>query len=154
MAITMKNVIGRWLSFIIGLCAGFSIICVLCFYWDCYSNRRDLVEFTAAQVKMASEQMKIYLYFDNREDARETLNNLMNNRYIAFAHVYDKEGNLFTACYPIRAITKKEIRPPEIIKTSGNPGNGYLKISQPVVLEGKTLGMICVWVDSWRYIFY
>ena len=142
----MRRVSRKSKPFLEGLCIGLLLVGAIFAGWQRTCGRRDLVEFTSAQAKNYSEMLGTSLSFGDKNDAYMTLSLLRRHRPVVFAGLYDEQDNLFSA-YFRSDIPPRNVRASESPETGVSFSDGYLKVSEPVVVGQKVIGKVCIWSE-------
>ena len=111
------------------------------------TEKKDLVFYlTTSQAKMISSNVHGALTFDDPEDANVVLDSLKTQYYIACAGIYDSNGRLFTTYYRDDVAEQDfQLLPAE--NTDIEKSEGYLMISEPVMLDKDFLGTVYLWAQ-------
>ncbi len=133
-------------SFLAGLCIGSLLVGAIFVGWQRTCGRRDLVEFTSAQAKYYSEMLGNSLASGDKKDAYMILSLLRHHHPVVFAGLYNEQGTLFSA-YFRSDIPPRNVRASESPETGVSFSDGYLKVSEPVVMGQKVIGKVCVWSE-------
>ncbi len=141
---TMKKFIT--VAFAAGMSLGLLFTSISFVHSQQADSKDAVLYFTISQAKMISSNVKCALTFEDQKDANEVLDSLKNQCYIAYAGIYDCNGRLFTA-YHRDGLTKQNftLLPPPTVKIKY--ADGYLVISEPVILDKEFLGTVCLWAQ-------
>jgi hypothetical protein len=132
------------ITFAAGMFLGLLFTSISFTSWQCSNSKRALFSYTAAQAKLISSNVKCSLAFHDKQDANSILDSLKTQNYIAFASIYDCDGNLF-AYYYRNDIEKQSFKPLPPSKAKFRYRDGYLIVSEPVIDEHKLIGTVCLW---------
>jgi hypothetical protein len=111
-----------------------------------HCHMRKILKLTCAQTKITSDIVAPILVFEEKEEAFEILSLLKNNRYIAFAGIYDVNDNLYSAYYR-EDINPKDIKSVELDTSRRIFVDDYIKVSEPVLLDGCEIGTVWFWTS-------
>ena len=101
---------------------------------------QDILRTTGLIARATGDYNAIYLSFDERESAKESLAQLEKFDYITDAHLYDIEGRHFASFQ-----RSPRYSPPDSVSDSlAEVGGGYVQIGAPVNFEGERYGTIFV----------
>ncbi|MCP3962037.1 MAG: HAMP domain-containing protein [bacterium] len=121
---------------LLSLGTGFTLVVV--------SNLRlfeqDLLRTTALIAHATGDYNSIYLSFDEREVAEESLAQLQEFAYITDAHLYDNDGQLFASFRRNDSYQP----PPQVSDSLSEIRDGYVHFSAPVTFEEERYGTIYV----------
>jgi hypothetical protein len=135
------------LVFAVGMLLGLLFASISFVAWQRYDGKTALLSCTTAQAKLISSNVKCSLSFDDRKDANSILDSLKIQNYIAFAGIYDCEGRLFAYYY--RDDVKKEgFIPTPPSKARYSVHDGYLVVSEPVIVDHKLVGAVALWAQQ------
>ena len=135
------------LVFAVGMLLGLLFASISFVAWQRYDGKTALLSCTTAQAKLISSNVKCSLSFDDRKDANSILDSLKIQNYIAFAGIYDCEGRLFAYYY--RDDVKKEgFIPTPPSKARYSVHDGYLVVSEPVIVDHKLVGAVAIWAQQ------
>ena len=101
---------------------------------------QDLLRNTELIARATGDYNSVYLHFEEREAAEESLLQLEEFPYITDAHLYDNDGNLF-ASYPSGAGAQA---PAGVSDGLSEIRGGYVLHTAPVTFENKRYGTIFV----------
>ena len=107
---------------------------------------RTPIEPTKAQLEMISSNVKCALSFEDAKDANAVLDTLKNQNCIAFAGIYDCNGNLFSS-YCRDDVRNKVFKLVPPTKAKFVSRNGYMVVSEPVIHQKQFLGTVCLWTQ-------
>jgi len=113
--------------------------------WEWTAFRRTMVQNLSTQAEMIAENCKASLAFQDAKDAEKTLSALHVEPSIVFGCVYTKDGKFFATYYCDFAEIK--VHPPEFMESGFSFGEGYLTVFRPIVLDGATIGTVCLRSD-------
>jgi len=133
--------------FAIGMAIGLFFTSASFTVWQRYDGKTALLSCTTAQAKLISSNVKCSLSFDDRKDANSILDSLKIQNYIAFAGIYDCEGRLF-AYYYRDDIKKEGFIPTPPSKARYSVHDGYLVVSEPVIVDHKLVGAVALWAQQ------
>jgi len=121
------------------------------------SVRRLMVQNLSTHAAMTGDNCKAALAFQDAKDAQKTLEALKEESSIVFGGVYSKSGEAFASYYRDGADSRVGLAPPnwwaEAHPTQMRGQEGYsfgeglLTVYKPVVLDGETIGTICLRSD-------
>jgi signal transduction histidine kinase/CheY-like chemotaxis protein len=128
------------------------------------SVRRLMARNLSTHAAMAGDNCKAALAFQDAKDAQKTLEALKEESSIVFGCVYSKSGEAFASYYrdgadsrwglPHRTSPRDggarwaEAHPTQMGRQEGYSfGEGLLTVYKPVVLDGETIGTICLRSD-------
>ena len=115
--------------------------------WQRCDSKTSLLFSTTAQAKLISSNVKCSLSFDDRKDANSILDSLKIQNYIAFAGIYDDQGRLF-AYYYRDDVKKGGFIPAPPSKARYSLHNGFLVVSEPVIVDHKLVGTVALWAQQ------
>ncbi len=113
--------------------------------WEWTAFRRTMVQNLSTQAEMIAENCKASLAFQDAKDAEKTLSALHVEPSIVFGCVYTKEGKFFATYY--RDFAETKVHPSEFMENGYSFGEGYLTVFRPIVLDGATIGTVCLRSD-------
>jgi PAS domain S-box-containing protein len=113
--------------------------------WEWTASRRTMVQNLSTQAEMIADNCKASLAFQDAKDAEVTLKALHVESSIVFGCVYTKDGKFFATYYRDFADTK--VHPSEFKESGFSFGEGYLTVFKPIVLDGATIGTVCLRSD-------
>ncbi|MGA2678043.1 MAG: CHASE sensor domain-containing protein [Sedimentisphaerales bacterium] len=109
-------------------------------------SKKNIMYFTSTQAKLISTNVKCALTFEDAKDANAVLDTLRTQNCIAFAGIYDCNGNLFSSYYRDDVRNKVfKLVPPTKAKFVSR--NGYIVVSEPVFHQQQFLGTVCLWTQ-------
>jgi hypothetical protein len=115
--------------------------------WQRSDGKTAMLFSATAQAKLISSNVKCSLSFDDREDANSILDSLKIQNYIAFAGIYDSDGRLF-AYYYRDDVKKEDFIPSPPSKARYSVHDGYLVVSEPVIIDHKFVGTVALWAQQ------
>ena len=109
-------------------------------------SKKNIMYFTSTQAKLISTNVKCALTFEDAKDANAVLDTLKTQNCIAFAGIYDCNGNLFSSYYrdDVRDKVFKLIPP---TKAKFVSRDGYMVVSEPIFHQRQFLGTVCLWTQ-------
>jgi len=115
--------------------------------WEWNAVRRHMVKDLSVHAEMIAENSGAAVAFDDAKDAEEILKTLRVQPSIVLAGIHTKDGEVlarYRPGLPDAADVPTECPCPEIeIPTSGYTfANGYLVVSEPVVVDGEIIGEV------------
>jgi hypothetical protein len=135
------------LMFAVGMSFGLLFASISFVTWQRCDGKTALLFSTTAQAKLISSNVKCSLSFDDRKDANSILDSLKIQNFIAFAGIYDSDGRLFAYYY--RDDVKKEgFIPTPPSKARYSVHDGYLVVSEPVIVDHKLVGTVALWAQQ------
>lgn len=140
-----KKLMSFWAT---GLCIGLLIAGGIFTVWERHCGKQALIDFTWSQTKHIADVVGSSVSFGAKGDAKVILSSLTYHRSIAYAGVYDKDGNLFAEYYGLN-LAPGSIKPADIPENSPAFSGDYLIISEPIIHEGRDLGKVCIWT-KWQ----
>ena len=128
------------------------------------SFRRSMIEDLSALADVVGANSRNALFFNDQATAQETLSALQAEPQIVAAYIIASDGQVFAGYLredveierhagfkkglrkkPHR--TDQDITPPLFTKNGHHFGRGYIDISREVILEGDTIGRVCLRSD-------
>jgi uncharacterized membrane protein affecting hemolysin expression len=134
-------------TFAAGMSLGLLFTSISFTAWRHSDSKDALFYFTAAQARLISSNVKCSLVFNDQKDANSILDSLKTQNYIAFAGIYDCDGKLF-AYYYRDDVKRRDFIPSPPSKTRFRYRDGYLVISEPVIIDDKLVGTVCLWAQQ------
>jgi hypothetical protein len=131
-------------AFAAGMSLGLLFTSISFTSWRHNDSKESLFYFTAAQAKLISSNVACSLTFNDRKDANGILDSLKTQNYIAFAGIYDGDGRLFSYYYR-DDVNRQEFIPSRPSKVKFRYCDGYLIVSEPVIVDKKLAGTVCLW---------
>ena len=113
--------------------------------WEWTGFRLHMVEDLSTHAKMVAENCKAALAFEDAEDAKETLGSLHAKPSVVFGCIYNNKGEIFATYY--RDYTTKNAQPSEFREEGYIFGDDLLTMFKPIVLDGETIGTVCLRSD-------
>lgn len=113
--------------------------------WEQSTFRNNLVQNVSTQAEMVAENCKAALAFQDAEDAKETLQALHVEPSIVFGAVYTDGNKPFATYY--RNYAEKKVHPSKLQNSGFSFGNGFLTVFTPIVLDGESIGIVCLRSD-------
>ncbi len=110
-----------------------------------FSVRRLMVRDLSTHAAITADNCKAALAFQDANDAQKTLEALKEESSIVFGGVYSQSGKDFASYY--RDGADSSLRPSEHRQEGYSFGGGLLTVYKPVVLDGETIGTICLRSD-------
>jgi hypothetical protein len=135
------------LMFAAGLFTGLLFASISFTVWHRRDGKTALLFSTTAQAKLISSNVKCSLSFSDRKDANSILDSLKIQNFIAFAGIYDDEGRLF-AYYYRDDVKKAGFIPAPPSKARYSLHDGYLVVSEPVIVDHKLVGTVALWAQQ------
>ena len=114
--------------------------------WRCCDDENTIRSLAFSQAKMIALNVECSLSFNDNKDADAILDSLKTQRYIAFAGIYDNDGRLF-AYYYRDDVNQNGFIPPPLSKARFKKHDGYLVVSEPVIVEHNLIGSVCLWAQ-------
>lgn len=108
--------------------------------WEQMNSRRYLTQDTLSHVEMLADNCKASLAFEHKQDAEQVLSSLRFQDSIAFACVYDEEGEIFVQ-YESESTTEK-IQAPKPQEDRHAFENGYFSAFRQIVLDDEMIGTV------------
>ena len=115
--------------------------------WQWYCAKKNLYTFTCSQARLISSNVKSSLAFNDSKDAGCVLDSLKTQHFIVFGGIYDSNGNLF-ASYCSDDLAQKGFKPSPLSKAKFRFRDGFLIVSEPVIVENSIIGTVCLWSKS------
>ncbi len=131
--------------------------------------RRSAVDDLSTIANLVGSNSYAALLFDNKRDAREILNTLRTQQDIIAAAIYKLDGSEFAKysrkgeenihfcrmCHQLKVrdagddenIAKSNLLPSKHLKKSHHFGDRKLLLSQPIMMEGETIGVVYIQKD-------
>jgi hypothetical protein len=134
------------LTFAAGMFLGLAFTTASFTAWRCSYDEKNILYFANSQAKMIASNVKCSLSFNDNKDANSILDSLKTQNYIVFAGVYDNSGRLF-AYYYRDDIKQNGFIPPPPTKAKFKKRDGYLIISEPVLVDHNLVGSVVLWVQ-------
>jgi diguanylate cyclase len=134
------------LTFAAGLFLGLAFTSVSYTAWRHCDDKSALLYFASSQAKMIAYNVTCSLSFENNKDANSILESLKTQNYVAFAGVYDKDGRLF-AYYYRDDVKQKGFIPPHPLTLKLKTCDGYLVVSEPVIVDHGFVGTVVLWAQ-------
>ena len=113
--------------------------------WEWTAFRHTMVQNLSTQAEMIAENCKASLAFQDAKDAEKILSALHVEPSIVFGCVYTKDGKFFATYY--RDFAETKVHPSEFKESGFSFGEGFLTIFRPIVLDGATIGIVCLRSD-------
>jgi PAS domain S-box-containing protein len=113
--------------------------------WEWTAFRRTMVQNLSTQAEMIAENCKAALTFQDAKDAEKTLSALHVKPSVVFGCVYTKDGKFFATYY--RDFAETKVHPSKFTESGYDFGEGYLTVFKPIVLDGATIGTVCLRSD-------
>jgi uncharacterized membrane protein affecting hemolysin expression len=135
------------LMFAVGMSFGLLFASISFVVWQRNNSKTAMLFSATAQAKLISSNVKCSLSFDDGKDANSILDSLKIQNYIAFAGIYDDEGRLF-AHYYRDDIKKEDFTPSPPSKARYSVHDGYLVVSEPVIIDHKLIGTVALWAQQ------
>ena len=114
--------------------------------WRCCDDENTIRSLAFSQAKMIALNVECSLSFNDNEDANSILDSLKTQNYIAFAGVYDNQNQLF-AYYYRDDVKQNGFIPPPPSKAKFRKRNGYLVVSEPIIVEHNLVGSVVLWAQ-------
>ena len=133
--------------FAAGMTCGLLFASISFTVWQRCIDKTSVLSCATAQAKLISSNVKCSLSFDDRKDANSILDSLKIQNYIAFAGIYDNEGQLF-AYYYRDDIKKGSFIPSPPSKARYSMHDGYLVVSEPVIVDHQLVGTVALWAQQ------
>ncbi|MFH1075881.1 MAG: PAS domain S-box protein [Pseudomonadota bacterium] len=145
-ATTYRSSIRRKLMTIIMLVSVSVMIfaCVAFISYEWLTSRKQMINNLSANAMMLAKNCTAALSFEDSNDATELLGSLQVKNPITMACVYRANGDLFAA-YKRNNFDSSITSPPCL--QGHNFKNGFLTIFEPIFLEGRIIGTICLQSD-------
>jgi uncharacterized membrane protein affecting hemolysin expression len=134
------------IAFAAGMSLGLLFTSLSFIDWQRSGSKNALLYLAASQAKLISSNVKCALSFSDAKDANGILESLKTQNYIVFAGIYDCNGNLFASYYRdgVKQQEFESLLPSKVKFTSHD---GFLIISEPVILEHQLLGTVTLWAQ-------
>jgi len=113
--------------------------------WEWATLRQDMVQDLSTQAEMIADNCKAALAFEDAKDAEEILSALRIEPSNILACLYNKSGDVFAGYY--RNDIDHTARPATFLESGYLFSEGTLVVFRPVVLDGETLGTVCLQSD-------
>jgi two-component system sensor kinase FixL len=113
--------------------------------WEWATLRQDMVRDLSTQAEMIADNCKAALAFEDAKDAEEILSALRIEPSNILACLYNKSGEVFAGYY--RNDVDHTARPASLLESGHLFSEGTLVVFRPVVLDGETLGTVCLQSD-------
>jgi PAS domain S-box-containing protein len=113
--------------------------------WEWTGLRRTMVQNVSTQAEMIADNCKASLTFQDAKDAEKILQALHVESSIVFGGVYTKDGKFFATYY--RDFAETKVHPSEVMESGSYFGDGFLTVFRPIVLDGETVGTVCLRSD-------
>ena len=114
--------------------------------WRCCDDENTIRYLASSQAKMIALNVECSLSFNDNEDANSILDSLKTQNYIVFAGVYDNQNQLF-AYYYREDVQQSGFIPLPPSKAKFKKHNGYLVVSEPVMVDHNLVGSVCLWAQ-------
>ena len=114
--------------------------------WRCCDDENTIRYLASSQAKMIALNVECSLSFNDNEDANSILDSLKTQNYIVFAGVYDNRNQLF-AYYYREDVQQSGFIPLPPSKAKFKKHNGYLVVSEPVMVDHNLVGSVCLWAQ-------
>jgi hypothetical protein len=134
------------LTFAAGMFLGLTFTSASFTAWRRSDDKNNIIYFASSQAKMIASNVKCSLSFDDNKDANSILDSLKTQNYIAFAGIYDNHGRLF-AYYYRDDVKRQGFIPPPPSKAKFKTIDGYLVVSEPVIVDHNLVGTVCLWAQ-------
>jgi hypothetical protein len=136
----------RWIvfTFAAGMALGLLFTSLSFYDWHHSSEKESLFILTAAQAKLISSNIKSSLAFNDAKDANNVLDSLKTQDNIAFAGIYNCDGQPF-AFYYRDDVNQQDFNLSQPSKTRLKSQDGYIIVSEPVIDEDELIGTVCIW---------
>lgn len=134
------------LTFAAGMLLGLAFTTASFTAWGRSYDKNNITYFASSQAKMIASNVKCSLSFNDNKDANTILESLKTQNYIAFAGVYDSRGRLF-AYYYRDDIKQSSFIPPPPSKAKFKKCNGFLVVSEPVIVDHNLVGSVVLWAQ-------
>ncbi len=134
------------LTFAAGMFLGLAFTTASFTAWRCTYDEENILYFANSQAKMIASNVQCSLSFADNKDANSILDSLKTQNYIAFAGVYDSRGRLF-AYYYRDDIKQRGFIPPPPTKAKFKKRDGFLIISEPVLVDHNLVGSVVLWAQ-------
>ena len=131
-------------AFATGMFLGLALASASFTAWRRCDDKNATLYLADSQAKMIASNVKGSLSFDDNKDANEILNSLRTQKYVAFAGIYDNRNQLF-AYYYRDDIKQSGFIPPSSSKAKFEKRNGYLVVSEPVLVDKNLIGTVVLW---------
>jgi len=118
--------------------------------WEQNSTRRTMTQDLSIQAEMIAENCKAALSFNDANDAEELLKSLHVKSSIVFGGIYNKNGDMFASYHNDNCYESHPARLDQNGYDSQN--NKLLTVFQPIILEGETVGTVCLQSD-WKPLY-
>jgi len=106
--------------------------------------RHDMAVSLSTQAEIIADNCKAALAFEDAEDAKETLHALHVESSIVFACIYTSSSEVFaTYCRD----DDNSSTPSELQQEGYSFSDGFLTVFKPIVLDGETIGTVCLRSD-------
>ncbi len=112
--------------------------------WGQFSFRRNMVRNLSTLAQMTADNCKAAVAFEDAEDATETLKALRAQPSVIFADVHKKDGEEFAVYYREGITEHTSVSHQE---DSHNFDDGILTVVKSIVLDGETVGTVCLQSD-------
>ena len=113
--------------------------------WEWARLRETMVRNLSTQAEMIADNCKAALSFEDVKDAEGALQVLRIQSSIVYAGIYNSSGEELAEYY--RYDIRKNVSSSELQKDGHIFSNGYLSVARSVVLDGETIGKVCLQSD-------
>ncbi len=136
--------IGRKLMLIImSTCSvALFLACVSFSGYDFFAFKRGMVYDLSTLAKITAKNNTAALVFDDEASAKSTLSTLTIKKYIVAAYIYNVDGNMFSRY--LRSDYTEEFLPPAPDEYGNRFRDGYLEVSEPIILDDNIIGTIYI----------
>ncbi len=117
------------------------VACAAFVAYDMVSARQTMANDLLTLTKIIGTNSTAALQFEDHDSAKDLLSSIGAKRHVVRASIYSKDGRLFAEYVgpsePAVASTAPEVE-------GAHFSGGYLTANEPIVLDGETIGTVCV----------
>ena len=117
--------------------------------WEQNSTRHTMTQDLSMQAAMIAENCKAALSFNDVNDAETLLKSLHVKSSVVFGGIYNKKGDIFASYNNNNGY---ETHPAKLDQSGSYSDNALLTVFQPIILEGETIGTVCLQSD-WKPLY-
>jgi hypothetical protein len=127
---------------IIGLFLGVLCTGVVFYLYRCNSS----ITQAFFEAKLMSQNVRAGLAFDDSQTITRLLATFEVDKSVIFGGVYDTQNNLFASYYR-KGMSPEYAGLQQSAKIDYSFRTGYVKVSEPVLLDGERLGTVCIYYE-------
>ena len=113
-------------------------------FWQWFSLRQSMVRNLSTQAKVIADNSKASITFDEPQDAQDVLMALKAEPSIIFGSIYKLDGSIFASYRNSDEMHVDDLEQVEIRLFGYVFDNDSLTIYEPVVVEDKNVGIVCL----------